>query len=47
MIICESMIKYDTNGETQTLENEDCAFILIYLCFSEADVLTVINHSQG
>lgn len=30
MIICQSMMRYDTTSETWTLEKDDTAFALIY-----------------
>ena len=34
MIICQSLMEYDTTSDTKTLEKYDTNSILIYLCFS-------------
>ena len=49
MIISYSMIEWDTTSETETLEEDNTVSILMYLCFSEADLgpLPCYNNSYS
>ena len=38
MIISLAIMEYDATSETQTLEKNGTVSILIYLCFSEAEL---------